>query len=387
MSALAGKMVLPSASAPDFSVAAASDRRADIDAKQSWVAALLREVGCDGLVVLEPENFSWLSSGGSARAVLDPQEQPVLYFSVEGRWALSGNFDSQRLFDEELDALGFQLKEWPWHWGREQLLADLCQKRRLACDRPFGDCKPVADRLRRGRRAFSPYERACYRSLGRIVTHALEATCRTMAPGQTEREIAGQIGHRLLHRGASPVSLSVATDGRSRPYRQCGFTAAEVGRYCVVQVTARKYGLCVTASRSVSFGPLDDTLRRENEAACRVSASYVASTWPDAVCAEILNAGRRVYQVTGFEHEWRQCPQGHVTARVPVELPLTYQTEELLQADWAVTWRGSVGAAASCDTYLVTEKGPDIVTPTEMWPLRRVRFQGVEFPRPFVLER
>ena len=67
--------------------------------------------------------------------------------SAEGRWVLSSNVDSQRLFDEELDGLGFQLKEWPWHWGREQLLLDLCQNRRVACDRAFGDAKPIADRL------------------------------------------------------------------------------------------------------------------------------------------------------------------------------------------------------------------------------------------------
>ena len=66
---------------------------------------------------------------------------------------------------------------------------------------------------------------------------------------------------------------------------------------------------------------------------------------------------------------------------------MTAQTEELLQADSAVTWRSSVGAATSCDTYLITDQGPEIMTPTEMWPLRRIQFQGVEFARPYPLER
>ena len=42
-------------------------RRADIDAKQAAVAGLLREVGCEGLLVLEPPNFAWLTSGAVAR--------------------------------------------------------------------------------------------------------------------------------------------------------------------------------------------------------------------------------------------------------------------------------------------------------------------------------
>jgi Xaa-Pro aminopeptidase len=358
-----------------------------VDGKQAWVAALLQECKCDGLLILDPENFAWLSSGAAARAILDSRELPGLFFSADQRWVLSSNADSQRLFDEEIDGLGFQLKEWPWHWGREQLLGDLCLKRTLATDVPFRDCVQVGDRLRRQRRILTRYEQACYRSLGHIVSHSLEATCRTMAPHQTERELAGQVGHRLYHRGSQPLLVGVAADARARVYRHCGFTATPVGRYCLLWATARKYGVCVTASRSVSFGPLDDMLRKEHEAACKVSAAYVASTWPDAVPREILNAGRRIYLVTGFEHEWRQCPQGYVTGRAPVELSLTPETDELLQADCAVTWRASVGAASSCDTYLVTDQGPELVTPTEMWPLRRIQFQGVEFARPYPLER
>ena len=50
--------------------------------------------------------------------------------------------------------------------------------------------------------------------IGQIVSHALEASCRTMAKGDSEREVASQLSHRLLHRGAAPVLLSVAADGR-----------------------------------------------------------------------------------------------------------------------------------------------------------------------------
>src|SRR6185369_7429554 len=91
------------------------DRRADIESKQSWIAGVLQDIGCDGLLVLEEENFSWLTGGGSARGIYDKDSMPGLYVSSEGRWLLCSNVDSQRLFDEEIDGLGFQLKEWPWH--------------------------------------------------------------------------------------------------------------------------------------------------------------------------------------------------------------------------------------------------------------------------------
>jgi Xaa-Pro aminopeptidase len=364
-----------------------SDRRADVDSKQACIAMLLQEVGCEGLLMLEPENFLWLTSGGAARGTLSPDDLPALYFSAEGRWVITSNVDSQRLFDEEVDGLGFQLKEWPWHWGRDQLLADLCHNRTVASDRPFGNCKVVASQLQKLRRAMTGYEQACSAALGSIISHALEATCRTMKPKETEREIAGQLGHRLLHRGAQPVLIEVAADGRSRRYRQCGYTSLPVERYCVMVVTARKYGLCLTSSRAVAFGQPDNTFLKEHDAACKVSATYIASTWPDAVPGQVLSAGRQIFKLVGFEHEWRLAPQGHVTGRSPIELLFTPNTDELLQAQWMVTWSGSVGAAFSTDTFLVTEQGPRCMTPTEMWPLKRIRIQGAEFVRPDLLVR
>src|SRR5258708_3767685 len=133
--------VVPGPRVPATSANELADRRKDIDQKQSWVAGLLADSGCEGLLALEPENFSWLTSGAMARGVLDGRELPAVYFSADQRWIISANADSQRLFDEELDGLGFQLKEWPWYAGREQLIADLCHGRVVASDRPLSICK------------------------------------------------------------------------------------------------------------------------------------------------------------------------------------------------------------------------------------------------------
>jgi Xaa-Pro aminopeptidase len=366
---------------------AASDRRADIDGKMARVAALLQQAQCEGLLLLEPENLAWLTSGAAARGVLDPSSAPAVYCNGEARWILAANADAQRLFDEELDGLGFQLKEWPWHWGRDQLLADLCQGRKVACDRPAPDTVPAADAVRVLRRQSTPYEQACHRALGQAVSHALEATCRTLPQGVTEREAAAQVSYRLLTRGVQPLHVGVAADDRSRLYRTFGFTPAPVRRFAVLTVTGRKYGLTATASRTVCFGEPPAELRRDHNAVCRVSAGYLASTWPEAVPREVLLAGRRIYLLSGYEHEWLLSPQGHVTGRLPVELALTPQTGELLRDGWAVTWNASAGAALSTDTFLVTEQGPRVLTPTEVWPLKRIRIQGADFVRPDILVR
>ncbi len=375
-----------------FSVEIGSDRRADIEAKQLRVAGLLRELGREGLLLLEPENVAWLTSGATARGALDPATAPAVYCTAEGRWLITSNVDSQRIFDEEIDGLGFQLKEWPWHWGREQFLLDLCHNRKIACDRPpgpgvEGDVVSVDAQLRQLRRTLTPYEQACLQALGQIVAHALEAACRTLDRQESEREVAGQLSHRLIHRGVQPLHVAVAADGRSRAYRRHGYTPALIEKFAVLTATGRKYGLCATASRTVCFGDVPDDLKNEQSAVCRVSASYLASTWPDAVPREVLLAGRRIYLLSGFEHEWLLSPQGHVTGRAPVELPFTPQTNDLLELGWAVTWITSAGSAVSCDTFLVTENGPRPVTPPEVWPVKRIKIQGAECIRPDVLVR
>jgi hypothetical protein len=70
-----------------------------------------------------------------------------------------------------------------------------------------------------------------------------------------------------------------------------------------------------------------------------------------------------------------------------VELAFLPKAEELLQAGWAITWQASVGAALSCDTYLITAQGPEVITPAEAWPLKRIRFHGEDILQPCPLER
>ena len=91
------------------------------------------------------------------------------------------------------------------------------------------------------------------------------------------------------------------------------------------------------ASWSVCFDEPDALFRKEHDQACKVSATYVASTWPDSVPRQILLSGQRIYQTLGIEQEWYQSPQGHLTGRAAVELALMPHHEELLQANCAIT--------------------------------------------------
>jgi hypothetical protein len=364
-----------------------AERRADIDGKQAQVAALLAELEVDGLLLLDPANFSWFTSGASPRSIVDPQQLPALYVGSDIRCLLVSNLDSQRFFDEELDGLGFQVKEWTWNWGREHLLTYLCRSRRAASDLARPDCKPAGERVRALRWVIGDFEQKQYRHLGHIFCHALEATCRSVQLKQTEQEIAGHLSHRVMRHGGEVVSVEVAADDRLRHYHRTAFTSATVSRHCVITATARMHGLYASASRAVCFGAPDPQLRKDHDAATKVTASYIASSYPEAIPSAILQGGQRVCKINQYEHAWRNAPAGHITGRSAVELLLTPQTQGNLQAGWAITWRSIIGAASSCDTFLVSPQGPVIITSPGNWPKKRIRISGNHFDRPDILQR
>jgi Xaa-Pro aminopeptidase len=374
----------PNVTMPDPAV----DRAADLLAKHERVSALLREADRDGLLVLDPANFAWLTTGATAKGVASPADLPCLFVQNSYRWILCSNVDTQRLFDEELDGLGFQLKEWPWHLGRTQLLADLVHGKKVACDGPFNGCTNVSAQMAVARLTLSDAEQTRLLRLGKSVAHALEATGRNLDRGDSEEEIAGQLSHRLLHHGFEPVTLFVAADDRGRRYRRGGATKATVERTCTLQVTARKWGLHATASRTVAFGPVDDVTRQDHELACKTTAIEILSSTPHAKPADILALAGRLLQTVGLEHEWRLAPAGWLTGFAPAEYPFTPTdaTTELAPGQ-AVVWTGNIAGATNADTILITDAGPQVVTPPEGWPVKRIKLAGVPVDRPDVLVR
>src|SRR5262249_25514855 len=59
----AESLIHPPSEGVGFAIDLVSDRRADIEVKQGRIAAMLREAGQEGLLLLEPENFAWFTSG------------------------------------------------------------------------------------------------------------------------------------------------------------------------------------------------------------------------------------------------------------------------------------------------------------------------------------
>ena len=362
-------------------------RRADIDAKQALVADVLEKMECEAVVLLMPAHVSWFTAGMNVRGLIADSERPGVYTNGRQRWLLSSSVDVHRLFDEELDQLGFQLKEWAWLTGRSDLLFNITLGRKIAADRPFPNVPMANDKLRPLLRVLSAYERDRYRELGAAVAHAVEAVARTLERGETEEEIAGQLGYRLLHHGIEPAALSVAVDGRGARFRRAGFTAVPLDRTCVLQATGQREGLYATAARTVSFGPPPDEFRSAHDLAVKIAAVYRSYTVANATLAPLADVAAVVLAGTPFEFDSRLSQPGYSAGRFPAEELRRAGQDETLAVGQAVVWQPRVGPAACADTVLVTAAGAEPVTPPIDWPFKRITVRGTTCDVPDVLVR
>lgn len=362
-------------------------RRADIDAKQLLVAELLTQMNCEAVVLLMPAHVAWLTAGLNVRGLISDSERPGVYTNGRQRWLVSSNIDSQRLFDEELDLLGFQLKEWSWLTGRSDLLFNITLGRKVAADRPFPNVPMINDRLRPLLRVLSAYERERYRDLGAQVAHVVEATARTLQRGESEAEIAGQLGHRMLRRGIEPVAISVTGDGRGAKFRRSGFTLAPVRQTCVLQATAQRDGLYATAARTISFGPPPDEFRVAHDLAVKIAAAYRSFSVPGAQLAPLAEVAATMLAGSPFEFDTRLSQPGYGAGRFAAEELRRAGQDEPLSFGQAVVWQPRVGPAVCADTVLVTASGPEVVTPSTEWPFKRVTARDITSDVPDILLR
>lgn len=372
----------------EFSALTESDgRRLDIDAKHNLIAQLLHDSGNEGLLILHPANFRWLTAGAEAVGLFGRDEVPGLFFNSNQRWLLSSATDSARFFAEQLDGLGFQTKEWHWSASREQMLSDLVAGRKVVSDQPYRDCKYAGTFFANERRKLTSFERDRLAELGKFIVHALEATARNFEWGDSEEEIAGHLAHRLLRHGVEPMALQITGDGRHRHMPRRSFSSNPVERSCVLQVTGRKFGLHASASRTVFRETPQEIERAEYATAIRLRVTHLASTTLGERVAETLSAGKAILKPSEFEHEWWSLAPVSITGREPSEGVFLPSALDRWTNGWAIVWKERLGTASLVDTFSLSENGWQAITPPLEWPIRRGVVAGRTFDVAEILVR
>ena len=374
----------------DHDEEALARRRADVEEKHRRVAALLDATGYDAVVFGRADSIAWFTAGGDLGLDLGSEMSPVLLFVNRGcRCVVTDNVQSARVFEEELAGLGFQLKERAWYDEPARVVDELAQGKKVLSDTGprRSPWSREIDPLRTLRQPLTSLERQRLRELGRTLTLAVEATCRNFVRGETEADVAGHLAHRLVREGVIPVDLRVCSDERLARYRQPNFKAAPIHRLATVTVTGRRFGLHVSLSRTVSFGPVPPEFRERHTLASMVGSTSIYFSRPGEAVSEVLRRSRRIYEKFGYPHEWTLDYAGFLLGYTPRDAMLTPESPAVLEGGTAICWNSSVGSARSSDTVVIDARGYECVTAAQKWPVIDVSVKGFVIPRPGVLER
>ncbi len=365
-------------------------RRDDVEEKHRRIIAYLDASGQDAVILGRADSLAWFTAGGDLGTDLGLEMSPVLlYVNRSCRCVVTDNVQSARIFEEELAGLGFQIKERAWYDDPSRVAAELGHNKRVVSD--LGPrCSAwsrEADPLRALRLPMTALERQRLRELGRTLTLAVEATCRNFDRGETEADVAGHLSHRLFREGAVPVDLGIASDDRLARFRQPRFKAAPIKQRATISATARRFGLCASVSRTVTFGPPDPETLARHALATMVDATCIYFSRPGEKVSEVLRRARRIYEKFHRPHEWTLDYPGFLIGYAPREVLLVPESALELGSGTAICWSPSVGSARSSDTIVIDGRGYECVTAAQKWPQLDVAVKGFVIPRAAILER
>lgn len=349
--------------------------------------ALLAARDLEALWIGRPDTFAWLTGGSN---VVDRASGVgVAAARYDGSLAvLTDDIEAERLAGEELPDV--PVESYPWHAASlAEAVADRSPDR-AAADFPV----PGLESFDAGplRVPLADDDVAAYRELGGDAAAAVEAVCRDCEPTDTERAVAADLRGRLAAVGAdAPVAL-VGGAERAPRYRHYTPTAAELGGYALVSVTARRGGLYASCTRTVAFDP-PAWLAERHAAAARVEATALTATGrvgrAGGTSGDVFGAVQEAYAAVGHEGEWRAHHQGGAAGYAGREWVATPDGEEPVRLPMAYAWNPTVQGAKSEDTALVSAEGIEVLTRTGEWPEREVEAVGEAgtVRRPVVLTR
>lgn len=356
--------------------------RAEFQEKIHRLHKLMQHKDIDNLLVTQAHNFSWLTCGAENFVffAMSAGAAPLLV-TRDKVYLVSNNIESVRQFAEELRDLNIEDCSHHWHATNEEITAHYqsIAKGAIAKDTDIeNDIKLIRDPL-----CEPEIER--YRQLGSRAEEAMRAACMAARPGMTEYEMVGILAKEALSREIWPALMLIASDGRAYSFRHPLPTSKPIDGHFMLVLCARRFGLIVSLTRMVSFGPVKPEFQRRHEAVCRVDAALNLATRPGATLGEILKKGICAYEECGYPDEWKLHHQGGITGYLGRTHKATPGSATKVMANQAAAWNPSIAGTKSEDTILVREDGMEVLTAAREWPMIRAEVDGQTMERCGVL--
>ena len=346
----------------------AESLRSELEAKYARLAALMDEHGWEAILLSRHENIAWATAGRVAARV-GPTETAVcslLLTRAGKRYCIAPNNEAARLAAEEFPGLDYEPVLYPWADGDACDLAHKIAGPEIASDAAHPGFYPV--NLTAQRTPLLPTEVERFRALGAAVAASTSRVLKTLAPGVTEDEMAARVAAGLLAQHITPTVLLMAADERIFRFKHAVPRSGVLRNYGMLNLCARRWGLAISITRFVHFGPMPATLAANFEKAAAINAALLHATRAGATSAALYAAAARSYADAGVPDEINQHHQGGPCGYLErdwVATPTGTQTVDPVQA---FAWNPSLQGAKAEDTAVLSDGAIENLTATPDLP-------------------
>jgi Xaa-Pro aminopeptidase len=355
--------------------------------KQKLIRNLIEEQELDGLILQRVSSFAWATCGAASYVnTATSNGAATLLITSDDHHLITNNIEATRLEKEEkLFYQGWEFHISPWYKNHEAI-ANLTRNMKLGADSSFPGAKDLSVELAHLRCLLTPEEDVRFRVLGRLCAEAMDAAIRCIQPGQTEHQIAAFLSLEAHNRGLTPIVNLVATDERIDAYRHPLPTFKTLGKYAMLILCGRRWGLVASITRLIHFGPLPDEIREKAEAVARIDAQFISTTRPGASLGQIFQQATSVYREVGYPDEWMLHHQGGPAGYEPREYLATPDSLDRVALGQVYAWNPSITGVKSEDSIQIGESNNEIITEIAGWPSIDFEVDGQIIRRPAILQ-
>jgi Xaa-Pro dipeptidase len=364
------------------------DRAAELAEKKARLQRLMAEQKLDAVVLSRHENIAWVTAGLVDIRVGLLRETGVasLLVTKQGRaYYLTTNNEAPRLAAEEFSQLDYEPVVQPWYANDVQAsIAKIVGAGKVAADAPLGALAEVSLQGVRSQLTESEVER--YQWLGRHTADAVTEVVRGLRLGMSETAMQTSLGQALMSRGIMPSVYLTAVDDRIRSYRHAVPRAGVLQRYGMVNFCSRKWGLAISMTRFVHFGPMPAELADKFAVTALVNAKLLDATRVGRSAEELFGVARDAYADAGFAGEETMHHQGGATGYGEREWVARPGGSEVALNQQAFAWNPSLQGAKAEDTVILRDGRIELITETPELPIVDTETNGATYRSAGVLE-
>jgi len=360
------------------------DRESDVSRKLDLLRKYMGRRGAKGILLRRVDNFAWITSGGRSYITLsDKIGVASVVVTGDSAYVFAKNPEFERLKKDELPA-GFEVVEYPWFEDLQVHIEGVLDPATVLRE---GD-EELDTLLLKLRVMFSEYEQVRYEDVGRRTAVALERGMLKLTPEMTERDAAGVIGAELYKQGLDVPLILVFGDESRTLYRHNLPRDVLIGNRCFVSVCAKRYGLVVSATRSIEFGR-DKAFERQHRENAFIDAEIIHLSLQSESFSEIFSGIVDAYGRHGYPGEWRLHHQGGLAGYNTRELVATPSSRFEIVNGMPFAWNPTVSGTKSEDTYIRHEGEMRLISVNQdgSWPYLEFEVGGMLYRRPDVLLR